>query len=275
MKEKTYVVKLTETAIMLAVSTVLSLFKLIDLPFGGSVTIASMLPMIIIAYRHGLKWGLLGGLASGIVQQLLGLNTLSWVTTWQSIVAVIMLDYILAFTAQGFGGIFKKKTEQNKALVLGSFLVCLIRYICHVISGATVWAGLSIPDNAALMYSLSYNATYMIPETIVTMIVAYYLGSMLDFRNLRIGRMPSQDPDENMMLKWLAGLLVGVVVIIDTVLVFSKLQNPETGDFDIKGLSQVNWTVLIVITVVAAAAAIVIALASRKKKTAVRHENES
>ena len=266
MKEKSSVIKLTETAIMLAVSTVLSLFKLIDLPYGGSVTIASMLPVIIISYRHGLKWGLLGGFVSGIIQQLLGLNTLSWVTTWQSILAVIMLDYILAFTSEGLGGVFRKRTEQNKALVLGSFLACLVRYICHVISGATVWAGLSIPTNAALAYSLSYNATYMVPETIVTMIVAYYLGSMLDFRNTRISRMPAQDPQENLVMKWFAGLLIGIVVIIDTVLVFSKLQNPETGDFDITGLGQVNWTVLIIITAIAVIAAIVIALLSRKKK---------
>ena len=266
MKEKTSVIKLTETAIMLAVSTVLSLFKLIDLPYGGSVTIASMLPMIVIAYRHGLKWGLLGGVASGIIQQLLGLNTLSWVTTWQSIVAVIMLDYIMAFTAQGFGGIFRKKMEQNKALTVGVLLVCLIRYICHVISGATVWAGLSIPTNAALAYSFGYNATYMVPETIVTMIVAYYLGSMLDFRNTRIIRMPAKDPEENLVLKGLAGLIIGIVVIIDTVLVFSKLQNPETGEFDITGLGQVNWTVLIIITAAAAAAALVIAFISRRKK---------
>lgn len=266
MEKKSSVVKLTETAIMLAVSTVLSLFKLIDLPYGGSVTIASMLPVVVIAYRHGLKWGLLGGLASGIIQQLLGLHTLTYVTTWQSIIAVIMLDYILAFTAQGFGGVFKRKTEQNRALMLGAFLVCLIRYICHVISGATVWAGLSIPTNAALIYSLGYNATYMIPETIVTMIVANYIGSVLDFRGSRISRIQLQDQNENMMMKWISGFVVALAVIIDTVLVFSKLQNAETGEFDIRGLAQVNWIVVAVITAAACAAAVVIMIISKKKK---------
>ena len=60
--------KITEAAIMIALATVLSLIKLLDLPYGGSVTIASMLPVIIIAYRHGLRFGLLTGFVFGIIQ---------------------------------------------------------------------------------------------------------------------------------------------------------------------------------------------------------------
>ena len=64
--------KIAEAADMLAVATVLSLIKILDLPYGGSVTIACMLPVVIIAYRHGVKLGLLTGLVFGIIQQLLG-----------------------------------------------------------------------------------------------------------------------------------------------------------------------------------------------------------
>ena len=268
MEKNNYAIKLTETAIMLTLATVLSLFKLIDLPYGGSVTIASMLPIVIISYRHGLKWGLLGGFAGGIIQQLLGLNTLSYVTTWQSILAVILLDYILAFGFEGLGGVFRKKTSQPQALVLGSLLVCLIRYICHVISGATVWAGLSIPTNAALIYSLGYNATYMIPETIVTMLVAYYVGSMLDFRQTRIARLQTGSAENVPVLKWVAGLVAVAGIIIDTALVFSKLQNAESGDFDITGLSQVNWTLVLVVTAISIIAAAVILIYNRKRGNA-------
>ncbi|MBO6214127.1 MAG: energy-coupled thiamine transporter ThiT, partial [Lachnospiraceae bacterium] len=156
---------IVESAIMIAIASVLSMFKLIDLPYGGSVTIACMLPVIIISYRYGIKWGMLTGLVFSIIQQLLGLNTLSYVTTWQSVLAVVLLDYIIAFMATGLGGAFREKIpSQPKALVLGTILVCVVRYICHVISGATVWAGLSIPTNAALAYSFGYNATYMLPE---------------------------------------------------------------------------------------------------------------
>ncbi|MBE6645692.1 MAG: energy-coupled thiamine transporter ThiT, partial [Ruminococcaceae bacterium] len=131
---------LVESAMMIALATVLSIFKIIEMPYGGSVTIASMLPMVILAYRHGLGWGIGAGAVYAVLQQLLGLNTLSYVTGWQSVVAVIMLDYIVAFTVVGLGGIFKKISKsQRAALAYGSLLVSLLRYACHVISGATVW----------------------------------------------------------------------------------------------------------------------------------------
>ena len=175
--------KMVECAVLLAIATVLSLIKIVDLPYGGSVTIASMLPVVIISYRHGLGYGLISGTLYGLIQQLLGLNTLSYVTTWQSILAVILLDYVVAFMVIGLGGIFRKSVpNQAAAMTLGSMLVCVLRYICHVISGCTVWAGLSIPTSAAFVYSLAYNASYMIPETIVLAVAAYYLGSSLDFR---------------------------------------------------------------------------------------------
>ena len=233
--------KLVESAIMLAIATVLSLLKLIDLPYGGSVTVASMLPIIIISYRHNVKWGLLTGLAFGIIQQLLGLKTLSWVTTWQSILAVILLDYIIAFAVAGLGGVFRKITSQPKALLLGALLVGILRYLCHVISGATVWAGLSIPTNAALIYSLGYNATYMIPETIVTMIVGYYIGSVLDFRRENVTRLRREENAAFPILKFAAGLVIVCALVAVTVLVFGQIQNAETGEFDITGLKNVNW----------------------------------
>ena len=146
---------LVECAILIAIATVLSLFKLLDLPYGGSITLGSMVPMILLSYRHGLGWGLGSGLAYGVIQQLLGLNTLSWVTTWQSILAVILLDYVVAFAVTGLGGVFRKGVKnQAAALTLGGLLACVLRYICHVISGCTVWAGLSIPTSAALIYSI-------------------------------------------------------------------------------------------------------------------------
>ena len=86
---------LVESAVMVALATVLSLIKIVDLPYGGSVTIASMLPVAVIAYRHGILWGLGTGLVYGAIQQLLGLNDLIYVTGWQSVLAVILLDYIV------------------------------------------------------------------------------------------------------------------------------------------------------------------------------------
>ena len=241
---------LVECAMMIAIASVFSMIKLIDLPYGGSVTIASMLPIVIISYRHGLGWGLGAGLAYGVIQQLLGLNTLSYVSTWQSILAIILLDYIVAFAVIGLAGVFRRMKSQSAALVCGSVLAGLLRYICHVISGATVWAGLSIPDEAALLYSLAYNATYMLPEIIVLVILAYYLGSAVDLRRDQPTRMVRTESPKNFMVKFGSGLLLSGMLIYDVAAVFSKLQNEETGDFFIQGLSDVNWVRVIVISAV-------------------------
>ena len=258
--------KLAEAAVMLAVATVLSLIKLVDLPYGGSVTIACMLPVVIISYRHGIKLGLLTGFVFGLIQQLLGLNTLSYVTTWQSILAVILLDYIIAFMVIGLGGMFKKLSSQANALMLGTIAVCVIRYICHVISGATVWAGLSIPTNAALIYSIGYNATYMIPETIVTAAVAYYVGSVLDFRKDTITNIKKTEKEKLPVLKWIGGLVLAAALVFDVRNVFMHLQNAESGEFDATGFANVNWSVILIVSAIAIVVAAVLFIVSSKKK---------
>ena len=257
---------LTESAIMLALATALSLVKIVELPYGGSVTVASMLPVLIIAYRYGVKWGLLTGAAYGGVQQLLGLKNLSYVTTWQSVLAVILLDYVVAFLCIGFGGSFRGKKSQPAGLVGGGLLACVLRYLCHVISGATVWAGLSIPTNAALIYSIGYNATYMIPETIVLLIVAYYLSTKLYFRADRIGPYKGEGLARPGVLDWIAGLLLAGAFVFDTASVFARLQNGDTGSFDITGLNAVNWGLIAAVSGICIAFSAVLFFLSRKQK---------
>lgn len=244
---------LTESAVMIALATVLSLIKIIDMPYGGSVTIASMLPIALISYRHGMKHGLLCAMVYGIVQQLLGLSTLSWFTSWQSIVAIILLDYVVAFSSIGIAGMFRKVIKnQALALSFGCFAVSLLRYICHVISGATAWVGLSIPDYAALSFSFAYNATYMLPETIILLVVAVYIGSMVDFKTAVPSRIKREDTPAK--LGWIApvsGLVAVSAIIADTVLVFQNIQD-ENGNFVIESLANVNWTLVIAITAIAA-----------------------
>ena len=259
--------RLVESALMLALGVVLSMLKFIDLPYGGSVTVASMLPILIIAYRYGMGWGTLTGFVYGLFQMLLGLNTFSYVTTWQSIVAVALLDYLVAFLVLGFGGLFKKMNSQPIALTAGTIIACVLRYLCHVISGATVWAGLSIPTNAALIYSVGYNATYMIPETIITAILAYYIGSMLDFRSETIDRFTKDNSKKVSVFKIIAGLLVSAALVFDVRQIFAYLQN-EDGVFDFSGLSSVNWLPVAIVTGIAIVAAVVLSVLDKKRKNA-------
>ena len=254
MKNRTKaIMALTEGAIMVAFAAVLSLIKIIDLPYGGSVTIASMLPVAVISYRHGLGWGLLSSTVYGAIQQLLGLNTLSYFTTWQSILAVILLDYVVPFAVIGLAGVFRKPIKnQALSLCIGCFMVCLLRYASHTIGGATVWAGLSIPTEAAMIYSLSYNATYMLPETIILLVITAYIATNIDFAGKRPTRIVRPDMPKN--LGWMtpvAGLIAVLATVFDTILVFSKLQDAESGEFSITGLASVNWTLVVAITAVA------------------------
>lgn len=234
MKSTVRTKKMVECALMVAFATVLSLFHIVEMPYGGSVTVASMLPIVLIAYRHGTLWGLGSGAVYAVLQQLLGLKNLSYFTTWQSILAVILLDYMVAFIVVGLGGVFRRVVrQQNLALLYGALLVCVLRYACHVIAGATVWAGLSIPDEAALIYSLGYNATYMIPETVVLALSAYYIGSLLDFRREQPTRLitdKAEVPSARLMAV-LAGLLAVVTVAVDASLIFANVQDPESGAF--------------------------------------------
>ena len=260
---------LVESALMVAVATVLSLVKLLDLPYGGAVTVGCMLPVIIISYRHGLKWGTLTGFVFAVIEQLLGLKNLSYVTTWQSIVAVILLDYLIAFMVIGWGGLFRKHMKQPTALFAGTIFVCLLRYCCHVLSGATVWAGLSIPTNAALLYSLGYNATYMLPETIVTAVLAYYLGSMLDFGSEQI--VPyggSSVSRSSLLLKGIGGLIFAAAIVIDAILIFSKLQNAETGAFDATGFAAVNLPLLLIITLAGVVCFVILIIVANRQDEA-------
>lgn len=265
---------LVECAVMVALATVLSLIKLYELPYGGSVTAASMLPILIIAYRHGTGVGLGTALVYGVIQQLLSLKTLGYVSTWQSTVAVIMLDYVVAFAVIGLGGIFRKKGRSAASAILwGGFFVCILRYICHVISGATVWAGISIPTKAALIFSLSYNATYMIPETIILLTVGVYLASVLDFDApipVRV-KNPSEDA-LTLILPAIGGLFLAGAIVFDAARILPAAQNADTGWLDFKlilGLSQKEYLPAIIVTAVCAVlAAVCFIVAGSRKKNA-------
>ena len=237
---------------MIALSTVLSVFKLFEMPYGGSITLASLLPLAVLAYRHGVRYALPSALCASLIQALLGLKNFSYFTTWQSIVALLVFDYVLAFAIFGLAGIFRKAIKvQSMSMVTGAFFASVVRYVCHVISGATIWAGLSIPTEAALLYSLSYNATYMIPETIILLLCCVYLGSALDFKRAIPARVKSEKLDNvSVYLLTAAGLSMLSALIADTILVFSKLQSGESGEFTITALKDVNWIAFLVVTAV-------------------------
>ena len=103
--------KLTESAVMLALTFILSYLKLLDLPYGGSITLCSMLPPIFIAYRHGMLWGFGMGIANGALQLLMGMSSLSYATSAAAAVAIILLDYLVAFAVRDLVEYLKKSQK--------------------------------------------------------------------------------------------------------------------------------------------------------------------
>ncbi len=264
MKTKNLTKQMVEASVMIALATVLSLFKVVEMPYGGSVTLASMLPILIVSYRHGVGIGFASGGVYSLIQQLLGLNNLSYFTTWQSVVAVMLLDYLLAFTIVGIGGVFRNRiglkkllppTKQKIEIATGMGLVCILRFICHTIGGATVWAGLSVPTEAALIYSIGYNATYMIPETIISVLVGAWIGEVIDFsKNVPTRFSPSYGACNTKsdvaceVLPHIASFLILLAACIDTIIIAPHLQNAESGEFTFANLGEVSWVAVIIVS---------------------------
>lgn len=265
--------KLTESALMLALTTILSIVPLIELPYGGSITAASMVPMVIIAYRYGFRWGLLTGAAYGLIQLLFGLKNLSYATSAVAAIAIILLDYLFAFMSTAFAGFFRKSRSQASGLVCATLVVCAVRYLFHVISGCTVWAGLSIPTADALLYSLIYNATYLLPETIINAIAALYLGSALCFTKPRLTMAQKSQgvPRPARILSAAGGLIILGALTAVVVMVFSQLQNPDTGEFNIQGIQSVNLPVVLEIV---GATAVIVAVLAVIRISLIRRQSE-
>lgn len=252
---------------MLALASVLSLVYIIKMPFGGRVTVFSMLPMLVIAYRHKTAWGLFAGFAYGIIQMLLGLENLSYGTSAAAVVAIIVLDYIVAFTAMGLGGLFRGVIrDSGVALSLGACVACVLRYICHVVSGCTVWAGVSIPTEAGLIYSLAYNAAYMIPETVATVVAAYFVGKIFTLSEENVRRIKLE---KTSAVNLYSAIPVVMSVVLAFLMIFSMIQTEE--GFDITALTSADvysWVGVAVIIALGVFTSVIIKIAGGRTKTA-------
>lgn len=258
---------LVECSVLIAMAFVLSFIKIIDMPYGGAVTAASMLPIIIAGYRYGLKWGLITSFTYSILQLLTGLSNVSYATSTTAMIAIILLDYIVAFTVLGLLGVVKKNKHQTGALVLGTLIVCLLRYLCHFITGCTVWAGVSIPTADGALYSLVYNGAYMIPETVVTVYVMALVSNSID---LRAAKPVTREKSKNIMAVLNGVLVCGIAIIVDFLIIFRQIQT-EDG-FKITLIANTNW--MLVGVIVGGLTYVITKLVVSKKKTVLpRREN--
>lgn len=180
--------QLVFSALMIAIGTVLSLFTFQGFwVYGGGVTFCSMLPLVIISYRYGWKWGVFTSFVYGLVQMVLGMQNVMYGPNWYTMLAIILLDYLIAFGVIGFSSVFKGRIKnESLALALGVILAMLLRFLCHFISGWFIWDALW-PNEMGMtsaIYSLVYNGSYMLPEAIITCIAAVILDRILHFKTI-------------------------------------------------------------------------------------------
>ena len=171
---------MVEGAMMIALATVLSLMKVFTMPWGGSITLLSMLPIVLFSIRRGVKIGLAVSFLFSLTQlyQGIGGGLFSWGLTPTMLIACIFLDYIIAFSVLGFAGILRKKGV--KGWIFGVVFAIILRFITHVISGIVIWPETGkfwegfATDNT-IIYSLVYNSMYMLPEIFFTTLAAVLL----------------------------------------------------------------------------------------------------
>ena len=172
---------LAEGAMMIALATVLSLIKIWEMPYGGSVTLFSMLPIVLMSYRHGAKWGLLTAFAHSILQLIMGIKNVGYCATLGAQIACILLDYVFAFSVLGLAAAFSKPFKNRAVGVcVGTGIVGALRFVCHFLSGIFLWGSYQptegwIATLPTWLYSIVYNGAYMLPEVIITVIGAVLL----------------------------------------------------------------------------------------------------
>ena len=164
-------------ALAIALSFVLSCVRLYRMPTGGSVTPGSMLPLMLFSVSFGVGPGLVAGLAYGLLQYLQGGW---WLNMWQ-----FLLDYLLAFAALGLAGIAHSK--KDRWLYLSIPVAALGRAVCAILAGLMWVADTpleeltigSIQFNSPLLYSVVYNGAYLIPDTLICLLLAFLIAKPL------------------------------------------------------------------------------------------------
>ena len=177
-----------------------------EMPFGGQVTLVAMLPVVLISYRYGVKWGFVSGFCYALLEMALGAKTVS--AAFQpgyfgddpmifKAILMCLLDYLLAYTMMGLGGIFRDKIKNpGTSLMCGSLVALGARYLSHILSGYLLFSGWAewfftqdgfptwgaklveslSPVALGWVYSIVYNGFYMVPELILTAIAAQLIA---------------------------------------------------------------------------------------------------
>ena len=152
---------LAEISVTVALSVILNQIRIFALPQGGSITLGSMIPVLLIAYRRGVLVGVFTGTVFGLVQMV--------IEGYIYYPLQIILDYPLAFGVLGIAGLFKKHP------IVGVVVALTGRFLAHFVSGVAFFAEYAPVEMGPMVYSAVYNGSYMVPEIIISGIIIYIL----------------------------------------------------------------------------------------------------
>lgn len=201
--------RITESAMLIAVAIVLELISKLFIPeqaFGGQITIVSMLPIVLISYRHGMKWGLVASFTYALLEMALGAKTVGAAflpgffgdgAMIGNAIIMCLLDYVLAYTLLALGGLFRNSIKKpGLSLMCGSLVALGARFAAHILSGYILFASWAewyftqegfpawgaelvasvSPGMLGWIYSIVYNGMYMVPEIIFTALAALVIA---------------------------------------------------------------------------------------------------
>lgn len=150
----------TLSALLVALATGLGMLKLFEMPYGGTVTVFSMLPIVLCGYFLGTRRGVMAGMCVGLLNLIFGPYIIHPIQ--------LLVDYPFAFGALGLAGICR---NQKNGLAKGYLLGLIGRYVCAVISGIVFFGAYAPEGFNAVSWSLFYNFTYLAAEGVLTIII--------------------------------------------------------------------------------------------------------
>ena len=173
---------LTESALLIAVASVLSIFALFKLPNGGSVTIGSMIPIILISMKYPLDWSLTAAFVYSLIQMIQGFYPPP-VENIYYYTLMVLLDYVVAFSVLCLAGPlyrkFSKIWSARVSMMTAAISCFVLRFICHFLSGIIIWGYYAGENQPVWLYSLLYNGSYMLCECLISGVILLLAGQML------------------------------------------------------------------------------------------------
>ena len=176
---------MAECAIMIALSFALSWIVLWEMPAGGSITLASMLPMMLVGIKYGPKIG--AGTAfvyslSQLAQAIIKGNVFVYCNSALVVVICVLFDYVVPFTVLGLAGALGRKT--NLGAYIGMLAVTLVRFLCHFVTGIVIWGQWAPEGMGKAVYSFVYNGSFLAPDFAICLAVAIPLLQVKQIRKI-------------------------------------------------------------------------------------------